>query len=86
MVQIGHNFQEKENEILCKCGETENMKHIYISKYLNTEEIDYEKIFEENTKHHKIVLKRFRKNMEKRMYHGILIVDPLYSNAVVEIN
>ena len=88
MVQIGQNFPEKENENLCICGETEKMKHIHDCKYLNKEDIktNYEKIFEENIKHQKIVLERFRKNMEKRMYHGILKVDPLYSNTVVEIN
>ena len=87
MVQINHNFPVQENENLCFCGEIENMKHIYDCKFLNEDNIEtnYEKIFEENIKNQKNVLERFRKNMKKRMYHGILNVDPLYNCTVVEI-
>ena len=87
MVQINHNFPVQENENLCICGDIENMKHIYDCKHLNEEDIEtnYEKIFEENIKNQKTVLERFRKNMQKRMYHGILNVDPLYNCTVVEI-
>ena len=87
MVQINYNFPVQENENFCICGDIENMKHIYDCKYLNEEdfETNYEKIFEENIKNQKNVLERFRKNMQKRMYHGILNVDPLYNSTVVEI-
>ena len=53
------------------------MTHIYDCKHLNNEE---------NVKNQKIVLERFKKNIENRMCHGILHVDPLYNNTVVEIN
>ena len=88
MVQIDENFPVKEKKSLCPCGEIQNMKHIYDCKYLNKEDIEtnYEKIYEENVKYQKIVLERFRENMEKRTCHGILHVDPLYNDTVVEIN
>ena len=64
------------------------MSYIFITvKKLNSEEMKetFEKIFEENVKQQKIVMERFRKNMEKRDCHGILNVDPLFS-TVMEIN
>ena len=87
MVQIESNFPNKKIEKICICQEKEDMKHIYYCTKLNSEEVKetFEKIFEENVKQQKIVMERFRKNMEKRDCHGILNVDPLFS-TVMEIN
>ena len=93
MIQIESNFKEKEALKPCICGEEKDMKHIYICKNLNEEDvlIKYEEIFEENVRSQKIILKRFRKSFENckkyedKSYHGILNGDPLYVNTVMEI-
>ena len=84
MIQIENNFLGKNDEKLCRCGQKEDMKHIYYCKNLNSEEvkINYEEIFEDNIEKQIIVLRRFRKNLENSLNHGILNnVDPLYSNC-----
>ena len=90
MIQIENNFLGKNDEKLCRCGQKEDMKHIYYCKHLNSEEvkINYEEIFEDNTEKMRIVLRRFRKNLENSLDHGIhKIVDPLYNNCTaMEIN
>ena len=35
IVPILYSFPEKQSQISCLCGQTENMKHIYSCKYLN---------------------------------------------------
>ena len=90
MIQIENNFLGKNDEKLCRCGQKEDMKHIYYCKNLNSEEvkIKYEEIFEDNIEKQIIVLRRFRKNLENSLNHGIQnMVDPLYSNCTaMEIN
>ena len=49
--------------------------------------ISYEEIFGENVKNQKVVLERFRRNLEKRIPHGIPYeVDPLYGLWVMGLN
>ena len=50
MIQIENNFLGKNDEKLCRCGQKEDMKHIYYCKNWNSEEvkINYEEIFEDN--------------------------------------
>ena len=87
-------FNMKECEKPCICGEQIDTKHIYTCGKLNEENIriNFEEIFEDNVKNHKLILERFRKNFEilqkyedNKNYHRIL-VDPLYCNTVMEIN
>ena len=52
MVNIESNFSSTQNNSSkCGCMETENMKHIYICKYLNESEIEiaYEKVYSGTT-------------------------------------
>ena len=94
MIRIGDKFNIKECEKPCICGEQIDTKHIYTCGKLNEENIriNFEEIFKDNVKNHKLILERFRKNFEilekyedNKNYHGIL-VDPLYCNTVMEIN
>ena len=59
------NFGKVEK---CKCGQKENMSHIYSCTQLNTEEIilSYEKIFNGNMSEQIEVFRRFENNLERR--------------------
>ena len=78
MTNISENFsKQNQNEIKCICGERESMKHIYYCKELNNIEpkVEYENIFEGNTKNMKIILNRFEQNMKKRNEHNHVILN-----------
>ena len=67
--ELGKNCQ--------KCGERENMKHIYICKLKQEEtEIEYETIFGENLKQMKKVYSQFKINYENREKQKINPRDP----------
>ena len=68
MTNIPANFKSNMGTNKCVCGHTEHMAHIYECKYLNNNKItmNYENIYKDNVENVKIVLKRFRTNMEKR--------------------
>ena len=68
MTNIPANFSSMKETMKCVCGLTEQMAHIYECIYLNKEKIttQYENIFKENVENMKIILKRFKQNMEKR--------------------
>ena len=72
MTNIPANYSSKKEAMKCVCGLTEHMAiymaHIYECIYLNKEKIitKYENIFKENVENMKIILKRFKQNMEKR--------------------
>ena len=66
MVEIGYNFGKCEK---CnKCGENEDMNHIYSCKYLNEEEmnIKFERIFNGSMIEQVRVFRKFEKNLKKR--------------------
>ena len=73
------NFSGK-SEKSCICGEIESMKHIYVCKKLNKEEIEvkYENIYESNLKNMKMIVDRFEGNMKEREkeHHAIQNCDP----------
>ena len=78
MTNISENFsKQNQNEIKCICGERESMKHIYYCKELNNIEpkVEYENIFEGNTKNMKMILNRFEQNMKKRNEHNHVILN-----------
>ena len=52
----------------CKCGESEDMAHIYNCNILNKKEekIEFEKIYNGNLTEKGEILKRFRNNMKNR--------------------
>ena len=100
MENIPSNFSSKQNNVSkCFCGETEDMKHIYVCKYSNDEEIlvEYEKIFCGNLSEQSIILRRFEENFVKRKQcsemkkeeistQAILNCDPLLANLLVHGN
>ena len=68
MTNISANFRSNKETNKCVCGQTEQMAHIYECKYLNKEKITikYENIFTDNVEKMKMILNRFKRNMEKR--------------------
>ena len=96
MIKIENNFAGKKIKTTCRCGETEDMKHIYscqIYNIKNEDELCYENISEEDVKKMKIIYEKFMNNFEKRSNENnppriLDKVDPLYSNycAAMEIN
>ena len=66
MVRIPNNFGKKEEK--CKCGEIENMSHIYYCETLNKSEpkISYDKIFNGNLENKIEIFRRFVNNLERR--------------------
>ena len=100
MENIQSNFSSKQNNVSkCFFGETEDMKHIYVCKYSNDEEIlvEYEKIFCGNLSEQSIILRRFEENFVKRKQYSemkkeeisdqaILNCDPLLANLLVHGN
>ena len=95
MVKIPANFASSvEKQFFCKCGESENMEHLYECKVINSEEpeIKYEEIYSNNIQSIYEVNKRFQQNMNLREEfikefeneqnqnpHVIVLNDPLYS-------
>ena len=68
MTNIPANFRSNTETNKCVCGQNEQMAHIYECKYLNKEKItiNYENIFTDNIEKMKMILERFKQNMEKR--------------------
>ena len=52
MIFIPENVSSKKTEYTCVCGETEDMRHIYVCTHWNTtnEIVDYDLIFRDNVK------------------------------------
>ena len=98
MVEINHNFPTNNKKEMCRCGEEETMKHIYICNYQSenneTNKPNFEEIFEENVIQQKKVNKIFQTKFLKRnkiteeiQTNVILSKDPLcfyYNSAVME--
>ena len=62
MINIPSNFSSN-CEFKCKCGENENMKHIYECKILNKDEkttVQYEKVYNGNLRQQLEVYKIFK--------------------------
>ena len=96
MVEINYNFPTNNKKEMCRCGEEETMKHIYICDYQSenneTNKPNFEEIFEENVIQQKEVNKIFQKKFQKRnkiteeiQTNAILSKDPLcfYHNSAV---
>ena len=68
MINISSNFSSNQNSENCRCGESENMEHLYICKLLNTEkiEVEYTQLFNGSINEQITVYKRFQKNFEER--------------------
>ena len=68
MIWLPTNFPQNKIEIICVCGQREEMKHVYECKYWNTEQrtTEYEMIYGDNIKQQVNVYKRFRSNYENR--------------------
>ena len=85
MVQIPANFpiRNKNTDKNCqKCGERENMKHIYICKLKQEEtEVEYETIFGENLKQMKKVYSQFKINYENREKQKTIVFNPRDPNC-----
>ena len=88
MVDIPSNFSTKENNLSkCVCQQKEDMQHIYICEYLNTEEPKetFEKLFSKNVKRESSVFERFENNMKIREEylnkndHQMQHINPPYS-------
>ena len=95
MVKIPGNFaSSEEKQFFCKCGESENTKHLYECKVINSEEpvIKFEEIYSNNIQSIYEVNRRFQQNMNLREEimkeieneknqnpHVIVLNDPLYS-------
>ena len=81
MTDIPSNFiSEKNNISVCICKEKEEMKHLYICKYLSEKEpeITYEKLYSDNVKNLKLILKHFNQNMKNR--------ENILKNEIDELN
>ena len=68
MVNIPANFSSK-NETKCRCGEKEEMSHIYECKQLNNKKqqlTPYTKIYNGNLKEQISVYKRMSENLKNR--------------------
>ena len=81
MTNIRTNYSSNTKiGINCICGEMETMEHIYNCKKLNETEanVKYENIYGGNLKNMKIILDRFKQNMNKRneKLHVIQNCDP----------
>ena len=62
VAKIPANFCSSENnKYKCICNKKEDIKHIYYCKILNKDEpeIKFDRLFSENNKQQKIILKRF---------------------------
>ena len=68
MIYLPENFPLKQKTTNCACGDVEDMRHVYICKYWNTEkeEIEYDRIFTDNISQLAKVYKRFQQNYQKR--------------------
>ena len=68
MTPIPANFSSKKTEYICVCGETEDMRHIYVCQYWNktNENEDYDLIFTDNIKQLKKVYNRFVQSYKNR--------------------
>ena len=62
------NFPLKLKTMNCACGDVEDMRHVYICKYWNTEkeEIECNRKFTDNISQLAKVYKRFQQNYQKR--------------------
>ena len=71
MFEISSNFSKSNAKTLCLCGETENMKHIFVCEILN-EEADqnelYENIYNGNIKQQLRIFWKFEENVKKREF------------------
>ena len=71
MFEISSNFSKSNAKTLCLCGETENMKHIFVCEILN-EEADqnelYENIYNGNIKQQLRIFWKFEVNVKKREF------------------
>ena len=92
MIEIYENFPSMHNKEICQCGSEENMKHIYICKYLSENKEmnnpNFEQIYQENVREQKIINKIFQQNYQNRerrkqetQANEILDKDPLYYNC-----
>ena len=69
VAEIPANFCSSENNnYKCIYNKKEDTKHIYCCKILNKDEpeIKFDRIFSENNKQQKIILKRFEDSMKTR--------------------
>ena len=68
MTPIPANFSSKKTEYICVCGETEDMRHIYVCQYWNNtnENVDCDLIFTDNMKQLKKVYNRFVQSYKNR--------------------
>ena len=91
---IPANFCSKENNrYKCICNKKEDIEHVYNCTILNKCEpkLEYEKIYSENIKEQKLIMKRFEINLKKRNEiknnnEPCDPLDPLYSNVVENSN
>ena len=90
MVNIPANFKSKSEE-KCKCGDIEDMSHIYECEILsiknNQTKIAYKKIFNGNISEQILVYRRFTENMKRRnncieQSHPRGQIDPLLCSTV----
>ena len=90
MVNISYNFKSNSEE-KCKCGDIEDMSHIYECEILsiknNQTKIAYKKIFNGNISEQILVYRRFTENMKRRnnfieQSHPCGQIDPLLCSTV----
>ena len=94
VADIPANFCSKENNrYKCICNKKEDIEHIYNCTILNNFEPqrEYEKIYSENIKEQKLIMKRLESNLKKRnelknINEPCDPLDPLYSNVVEDSN
>ena len=93
VAEIPANFCSKEkNEYECICNKKEDIEHIYNCTILNFEpKLEYGKIYSENIKEQKMIMKRFESNMKKKNElqndnEPCDPLDPLYSNVIENSN
>ena len=94
VINIPDNYSSKQKVIYkCKCGNIEDMKHVYMCQILNPEKslTEYEEVYSENIHSIKEVYRRFQNNLNERerqlnknkeFSHAILVSDPLYSTCI----
>ena len=85
MVKIESNFSSTQNNSSkCACMETENLKHIYICKYLNESDIEtkYEKLFSGTTDELLSILRRFEKNLDERENYRSMMKDEISDHEI----
>ena len=84
MLFLPANFPLKQKNMNCACGDVEDMRHVYLCTYWNTEkeEIEYNMIYTYHISQLVKVYKRFEQNYQKREKYTIESIEKMKSEKI----